>query len=636
MGLSGTVKGLDHRAFDYFTNMAARTGFGTPNLAESADYELIRFSYDYWKLITLYRNHWISRRIVDVPAQDMVKAWPKLTSDIEPKQLTKIDRAIRKTQMKGKMLTALQWARLFGGAGALMVIEGQEDVLDEPLDLDDVPLGGFKGIIPFDRWAGISPGVDICTDINRPVDFGLPEYYDVRNADGESFRVHSSRLMRFTGPTVPTPEKEAQSLWGISVLELAYEEIKKRDNMSWNILNLTFRANIIGMRFNDLAQLLSGLGSNQQAAKNFEARMSAVNHAISNQSMVPLPADGGIEAVQYSFAGLSECYQQFQLDTSGSAEIPVTRLWGRTITGLGQSNDADERIYEEKIAREQDVDLRPQLEKVYPVICMSELGEVPDDLDLNFPSVRVLDEKEKAELAKTVADTISVHMNGGLMSARTAAKEVKQSSDITGIGTNLTDEDIAKLPDDVPQVGELGTGLFGGMEGEAEPSLDPASSPSKVLKMQNKAKESEKAKAADSDGPAVGTHRMHGMTLVVETPKGGTRSGKGWAVEMPADYGYIDGIEGADGDSLDCYVGDGPSNGWIYVIDQRHLLPKKGFDEHKCMVNFPSWDAARDAYMAGHHRSNDVIMDWTPMRADEFRQWTRKHDMRKPAGSVRE
>jgi phage-related protein (TIGR01555 family) len=642
-GLQGKTDPRMASVMDYFTNAPARMGFGTPSLAEGASYELIRFSYDYWMLITLYRNHWISRRIIDTPANDMVKAWPKLTSDITPEDITKVDRVIRRTGTKAQMLTAMKWARLFGGAGALIAIKGHEKELDQPLDLDTVEIGGYQGLIPFDRWAGINPDGEICTDMGRPLDFSKPEYYSVRANGGESFRVHSTRILRFLGPTVPTPEVEAQTWWGISVLEPIYEAIRKLDNMSWNILSLTFRANILGMKFPDLASLLSGLGSSQKASQNFETRMSAVNHLISNQSLVPLPAEGSIESTAYTFGGLSDVYQQFQLDLSGGSGIPVTRLWGRTITGLGQSNDADERIYEEKIAQDQSTDMVPQLEKLYPVVCMSELGEVPDDLDLTCPSVRVLDEKEKAELAKSVADTVTVYMNGGIMSPQIGAKEVKQSSDATGIGTNLTDEFIATLSNKVQSEGELGEGLFGEESG-GEPQLEAASGPQKVLREMGKEKQEQepaptskvKGKAADSDG-AGPEREVHGFKVVIETPKGYPRhgltpDGKKWSQVLPYDYGYFKGIEGADGDSLDIALGDDPSSDWVYVFDQSTLGKKASFDESKVFMNFATQGDALRAFKAGHHKAEEVFMDFTPMPIGEFKAWLASANLHQPCG----
>lgn len=635
------------QAQDFFANLAARTGFGSPNLTEGAEYPLVRFTFNYWQLISLYEGSWIARRIIDVPAQDMVRAWPKLTSDISPKDLTKIDRLLRRTNAKNNLLTAMVWGRLFGGAGALIVIKGQENELDEPLDLDKVPLGGFLGVVPFDRWSGIYPSTEWCTDIKRPVDFNLPEAYNVQGSSGQNFKVHASRILRFTGPTVPTPEREAYSMWGISVLEPVFQELQKRDNVSWNIVNLTFRANILGMKFPELAQLLSGLGGSAQFDQKFQERMQAVNHLISNQSLVPLPTDGSIESTSYSFAGLGEVMTQTCLDISGAAQIPVARLWGRTATGLGQTGDGDERIYEERISTDQDAMLRPQLEKLYPVLCASELGEVPDDLDLNFPSIRVLDEKEKSELAKSTADTLVVYLNSGVMSPRTVAKEVKQSSDVTDLGTNLTDEAIAKLSDEVQSEGELGEGLFG----EEGGGLNEAGSSAKALKTENETgkgqdpeqpgkKATATATAKDSDGPQQATHFVHGLTVHIETPKGFTRhgktpDGKAWRTTMPADYGYIQGAPGADGDALDAYVGPEPDNAdnWIYVVDQTVLGNPKKFDESKCMIGFRSQGDALRAYRQGHHRANDIYMDFTPMSAADFKEWLATRDHRKPAAA---
>ena len=670
------------RAFDFFSNQLARTGAGTSSLENGTSYDITRWTLNYWAVISMFETSWVARRIIEAPAQDIVKTWPNVLGEIDPKDLDRMSRAVRKTNTKSQMLEALIWGRLFGGAGALIVIKGHENDLDQPLDLDDIQVGAYKGLSVFDRWSGITPSTEMCDDIERPLDVGLPEYYECRSAKGgNTFKVHSSRILRFTGPTMPEPERSAYSGWGISILAPVVQTIMSYDNVSYNALSLSYRAQIIGMRNDDLAGMLSGLGSTAQASQKFYQRMRGVNELLSNQSLVVLPKDGELSKIEYSFSGLSELKQSFQLDVSGAAKMPVSLLWGRTLNGLGQAGDGDERIYEKTVATEANTCLRPALEKLYPVIAASELGEVPDDMDLNFPSIRVLTEQEKSELAKTTADTLAVYMNGGVMSPRVVGKEVKQSSDITGIGSNLTDEDIAKLSDEVSSEGEVGGDLFGGAavgeEGGDKPEppvggLDPASSPSKALKEEDrvaKAKTSqgrgdepgpdnpqprrsdapeghqapsnrgvgklkelakELAKAQDADGPQYGDAiHLHGLTCIIETPKGHTRSGDGWSTVMPYDYGYIKGIEGADGDSLDIALGDGDDNGWIYCLDQKQI-GSDDFDEHKVFARWPSAKAALDAYAKGHHLGQSMMMDWTPFRPEEFKAWCKTHDMSKP------
>lgn len=444
-------------ASDSFSNLAARMGVGTPSLAEGSEYPLIRISNDYQLMLSLYRNHWIARRVVETPAQDMVKAWPKITSEMKPEDVSLFDRRLARSGTKQSVLQAMKWARLFGGAGALMVIAGHEDMLDEPLDIESVDPGSYKGLIPFDRWSGISPSTNVSTDYGNPQQFGLPEMYHIQASayGAKRFNVHASRVLRFIGPDVPTPELQAQLGWGISVIEVIYEELKKRDNMSWSILQLLFRAQILTQKNDEMAQMLSGANMPQASQQRLYRALQAQNHLMSNQSMLFVPKDGGIESHQYTFGGVADVYQQFQLDIAGAAQIPVTRLFGRTLSGLGQSNDADIQVYEDTISQKQHEELRPQLEKLYPVILMSEFGEVPDDLDFDFPSVRTLSEKEKYELAKTGTEAILSGFTAGVYSQQLALQELQKLGEKTDMFTSITPEVIDAADDDVKVMGDL-------------------------------------------------------------------------------------------------------------------------------------------------------------------------------------
>ena len=463
------------QALDAFRNLAARTGWNTPSLPEATEYILPRLTFNYWLMITLYESHWLFRRIIDAPVEDMVRAWPTIDSELSPDDMKSFERTLTRMGIADTIGTVMKWANLFGGAGALMVINGHENALEEPLDLDTVNPGSFKGLIPFDRWSGIAPSGEIVSDFENATSFNLPEFYQIRSEQKKQTKVHHSRILRFTGPRVPQPEFQAYSRWGISKYELVYEEVRKRDNMSWAILNLMMRANIIAQKNKQLAGLMSGLNASNDAASKYASIMQAQNELLSNQSMLILPEDGGLETHQYTFGGIADVYQQFQLDIAGAADTPVTILFGRTLTGLGQSNDADMRIYEMKTSQRQKTEMAPVLEQqLYPVIMMSEFGEIPKDFALKFPAVRVLTEEEKADLAGKMATAISTYFNAGIFSHRMALKEVKETATQTGIGTNITDEDIARAPDDFPMAGEMG-GEPGG--GEPAPEAAPETSP---------------------------------------------------------------------------------------------------------------------------------------------------------------
>lgn len=511
------------RALDYFQNFAARMGYGTPSLAESTQYILDRLSLNYWLMLTMYRNHWICRRIVDLPAEEMCKNWARLNCELPPDDIKRFDRAILRTQFPAQIEQAIKWARLYGGAGCLICIKGHEGRLEEPLELDDVQPASFLGVMPFDRWQGIVPTGPVCADFNRPQDFGLPEFYEVRGQEtSKSFKVHASRVLRFTGPSVPIPELQAMSWWGISSLEVVFEEIRKRDNASWAMLQLLFRAQVLAQKNPQLASMLSGLGASSQAAQQFYRRMQAQNELLSNQSMMILGEDGELFTTQYSFSGLDGVYQQFQMDCAGAAEIPLTLLFGRTMTGIGQTNEADMRNFENRIAHNQNTDMKPQLMKVYPVICMSELGEVPDDLDLTFPSVRTLTEEEKGKLATDGSAPVIAAFNANIIGRKTALQELRQLSDRTEIFSNITEEMIDEAEEEPQMFGEEGLAGFGGEGGG--PGAHAKPSPMRTLREEaGGAMDSEMprpdAEGTEDDVKALMEHRSFGL---VETKRGET------------------------------------------------------------------------------------------------------------------
>lgn len=455
------------QANDAVSNILARMGYGSPSVAEGIEYPLVRLSNDYQLMLSLYRNGWIPRRIVDEPAKDMIKAWPKITSDMSPEDMKLFDRCLAKTGTKAGILKAVKWSRLFGGAGALIVIKGHENKLDTPLDLDTVALGSYRGLLPFDRWSGITPNTGVNSDIDQPMAFGLPASYQIHTNQygGPTFNVHASRVLRFIGPDVPNPEKQAQNEWGISVVEVFYEQMKKLDNMSSSIVNLMFRANILAQRDEQLSQMLSGAGSSQMAMQKFWGRMQAQNQLLSNQSTLILPKEGGLESHQYTFGGVADVYSLFQMDTAGAADMTVSWLFGRTATGLGQTNEFDVQFRNDKVAALQDDNLRPALEKLYPVILTSEFGAVPDDIDLDFPAVAALTQREKIELAKSGTESAVSPFTAGVYSQKTTLIRLRHLDEMLEIPPSITDEMIEAADDEVLPQGDI-LGLGQGEEGQ--------------------------------------------------------------------------------------------------------------------------------------------------------------------------
>lgn len=436
---------------DAFSNPLARLGIGTPNLLEYTEYTKTNFTADYNTITALYRENWIVGRIVDIVAEDMVKNWYSIKSQISPESKKKISRLEAKTGVRAKVLEGLKWGRLYGGAAAIIVIEGQEDMLDQPLNYDLIMPGSFKGLIIVDRWSGISPSSELVENISDP-DFGLPKYYTVADeAFGLGIKVHHSRVIRFSGRPLPNIEEQSEQYWGTSELERVYSELKKYDNTGYNIAALVFSANLKVYQMEGFDQLGT---LNPRSLNDLYQVLMLMNWMRSSQGMQVIGQKDTFSTHQYSFAGLSDVYEMFMLDVSGAAAIPVTKLFGRSPAGMNATGESDMANYYDSIEEQQEATLRPMLDRLLPIMCISEFGAIPDDLEFEFEPVRRASEEEKKNILTQVTTAVGTTFQAGIISQQIALKELRESSRITGMWNNITDEDIEKADSDFGIGGE--------------------------------------------------------------------------------------------------------------------------------------------------------------------------------------
>lgn len=106
------------------------------------------------------------------------------------------------------------------------------------------------------------------------------------------------------------------------------------------------------------------------------------------------------------------------------------------------------------------------------ILKMADMGQMLSATDeqtkveLYFDPVSEPSDQERADLAKCGTDNIVMAYNAGLISQRTALREMKQQSSRTGTWTNITDEEIMNASDEIEPQGEMGG--FPSMGGEED------------------------------------------------------------------------------------------------------------------------------------------------------------------------
>lgn len=427
-------------ALDAFSNPLFRLGYGSQSPLEATEYPLTRMTDNYALLNSLYRDNWVVQNVVGLMVDDMLREWYKLRGSLAPDYLDELDRVERVTKIREKLNLGLRWGRLYGGAAGLILIRGQEGMLDQPLDLDTIMPGAFAGLMILDRWMGVVPDMGLVQDIGDP-DFGLPEYYMVNDASGHVVaRVHHSRIVRFTGRELPEIERIAELYWGESEVEALYKDVVAHDNVSANMAALTFRANINTMEVQNLEQLFS-LGSVEQQ-KRFWNVMQAQSVMMSNFGFQLVNKGDQMKNTQYTFTGLQEVYESMCLNLCGASHYPMTKLFGRSPSGMNATGESDLQNYYDYVGSQREAKLRPALERLLPIMAVSAWGAVPDNLQIDFLPLWTPTAKEVADIAKSKAEAIVSTYQAGLLNVDTAQKELKKLEDDTGMFGGITDEEI--------------------------------------------------------------------------------------------------------------------------------------------------------------------------------------------------
>lgn len=437
------------RTADGYVNVAAKLGWGADNQLSQSSYQNDFLTRNTIKLETLYRGSWVAGRVIDLPADDMIRAGISIDSGLQPGEGEKLNKAMEALNIWGALHENLKWGSLYGGSVAILMVDGQNPA--SPLRAETVKPGAFKGLIVVDRNQ-IQPSVsDIIRDLGP--DMGLPIYYDIlAGQDMPAMRVHHSRVIRGLGVELPYRQRQVENGWSMSVLERLIDRLTAFDSTTFGAASLVFKAHLRTMTIAGLRDILAA-GGKQEAA--FIKQMEMIRAAQSVEGLTLVDAADKFETHSYSFSGLDAVLLQFAQQVAGATGIPLTRLFGQSPAGLNATGDSDIRIYYDSIHAKQESRLRRGVTVILDLLHRSVLGREPsDDLGFAFNPLWQTSDAEKSTIAKSNAETILGAFDAGAISQQRALEELRAASRVTGIFSTITDEEIKAADDEPPSPAE--------------------------------------------------------------------------------------------------------------------------------------------------------------------------------------
>ena len=386
---------------DSFVNFSMNLGVGADNALSSSSYGFNPVTRNRTLLEWCHRGSWIAGAVVDSVADDMTRAGVEHRGAIDPDDIQKIDETAVNLGVWNAINDTIKWSRLYGGAIAVILIDGQDP--ESPLRLKTIRKGQFCGLLSLDRWMVEPSLTDLVTDYGPSL--GLPKFYRVTGQAPalSGVKIHHSRCLRLEGVKLPYWQKLMENLWGLSILERLYDRMIAFDSATTGAAQLVHKSYLRTLKVKDMRELVAAGGDALNGLTRYVDMMRRFQ-GIEGMTVIDAEDDFTVDG-HSAFGGLSDVLAQFGQQLSGASGIPLVRLFGQSPAGFS-TGDTDLRNYYDTIKQQQEKDLRVPLTKIYRCIAASEGIEIPNGYRIEFNSLWQLTDSEKATIAGQDVDTI--------------------------------------------------------------------------------------------------------------------------------------------------------------------------------------------------------------------------------------
>lgn len=391
------------------------------------------------QLTGLYEGNGLFSKIIDTPAEEALKHGFDLNLKSDEVNAF-VEDALDDLEWEEKAATAIKWARLYGGALIVMLIDDGRG-LEEPVDwehirsIDELRVYERSIVQPDSSslyqqdYGGKGVG-------NRVSKFGQPEYYYVSSIYG-SFKVHESRCLVFHNGVLPEQTSNATYLfWGMPEyvrIRRALRETVTAHTDSVKLLERSVQA-IYSMK--GLASLLTTDDGENQVLK----RLQLVDTSRGLLNSIAIDSEGeNYDFKTFQFSGVKDVIDATCNMLSALTNIPQTILFGRSPAGMNATGDSDFESYYNFVEKIQRLMLKRNLRTLLDVVFRAGIasGDVAEEPDykLEFKPLWSLSDTEQATVDQTKAQT-------ALVKAQTAQAYVDmQALDPTEVRRRLASDE---------------------------------------------------------------------------------------------------------------------------------------------------------------------------------------------------
>ena|GEM_PF-1150827 len=419
-----------------------------------------------YDLAEKYQYNGLFSKIIDRPAEEALKHGMEYNvSDADLREF--LDDALDRLDWEEKAVTAIRWARLFGGSIIVMLLDDGGG-LEEPVNWQDVR--SVEELRVYER-AIVQPDPDTYRT-------GKAEYFDVSSTYGGTFRVHRSRCLVFKNGSLPEYGAAQQYYyWGLPEYIRIHKDLSRALKTHTNAANMIEKSVQPVYKQRGLQSMLAGPNGDEMELKRLQ--VLDASRGIMNTIAVDMEGED-YDFKTFQMTGAKEILESTCNLLSAVTCIPQTILFGRSPAGENATGESDLENYYNFVEGIQKRMLKKNIRTLIKAIVQAGVYdgsiENPGNIKPTFKPLWSLSETEKATVELTKAQRAQVAAQTAQLYIDMQAiqpDEVRQALSQDG---NLNIEDILdNQPEDAQDDGWAA--LLEGLRANDNPALEPTGQP---------------------------------------------------------------------------------------------------------------------------------------------------------------
>jgi phage-related protein (TIGR01555 family) len=393
------------------------TGMGVAGKDKKLENRVTRNHHlDEYELEELYQVGLI-RRYVDAIPEAVMRHMPtvQIATEEEANQeiVSSFETFLKNTGFHSALREVMQLQRIYGGAGLVLLID---DGLapEEPVNINRIR--GIRGYMPLSRHELIPEDYSF-NDYSKPTWYRVTTNQKLEEEQSDqylNFLIHNSRVARFDGLYLPWNVRARNTGWGQSVIEVIWDAWQDYSTALHGLGSLVGEGDLLVHQIPGLMQRIAAGGE-----ADIRKRLELNNLARSVYGAMVVDREENLTNLSRNLSNISTATEPFIRHLQAATGWPASILMGDSPGGLGKEGRFEERVWASLVEQWQEVYCRSSITEIFQYIFLSRegptKGKVPENWEVEFPSVFTETEKEKAELRDLVSRTDNTYAQLGVL-----------------------------------------------------------------------------------------------------------------------------------------------------------------------------------------------------------------------------